>query len=76
MLLQIDGSHQCWKVDESMAVLDKRSDIIPGLYAAGVIADGHQGQTYCYEIGGCAVGFAVNSGRIAGESAARFILRK
>jgi hypothetical protein len=45
-------------------------------YAAGVIADGHQGQTYCYEVGGCSVGFAVNSGRIAGESAAKFVLGK
>jgi fumarate reductase flavoprotein subunit len=39
------------KVDENMAVLDRNSDVIPGVYAAGVIADGHQGQTYCYELG-------------------------
>jgi fumarate reductase flavoprotein subunit len=64
------------KVDEHMAVLDRQGSVIPGVYAAGVIADGHQGQTYCYELGGCAVGFAVNSGRIAGESAAKYILGK
>jgi fumarate reductase flavoprotein subunit len=64
------------KVDEHMAVLDRQGHVIPGVYAAGVIADGHQGQTYCYELGGCAVGFAVNSGRIAGESAAKFVLGK
>jgi fumarate reductase flavoprotein subunit len=64
------------KVDENMAVLDKKGNVIPGVYAAGVIADGHQGQTYCYEVGGCSVGFAVNSGRIAGESAARYVLKK
>jgi fumarate reductase flavoprotein subunit len=64
------------KVDEKMAVLDKKDKIIPGVYAAGVIADGHQGQTYCYEVGGCSVGFAVNSGRIAGESVAKFVLGK
>jgi fumarate reductase flavoprotein subunit len=64
------------KVDENMAVLDKQGKTIPGVYVAGVLADGHQGQTYCYEVGGCSVGFAVNSGRIAGESAARFVLGK
>jgi fumarate reductase flavoprotein subunit len=64
------------KVDENMAVLDRKGNIIPGVYAAGVIADGHQGQTYCYEVGGCSVGFAVNSGRIAGESAASYVLEK
>ena len=60
------------KVTEKMEVLDKEGNVIPGLYAAGVIADGHQGQTYCYAIGGCAAGFAVNSGRIAGENAAKY----
>jgi fumarate reductase flavoprotein subunit len=64
------------KVNGHMAVVDKQGDVIPGVFAAGVIADGHQGQTYCYEIGGCAVGFAVNSGRIAGESAAKYVLGK
>jgi fumarate reductase flavoprotein subunit len=62
------------KITEKMEVLDKKDQIIPGLYAAGVIADGWGGQTYCSdEIGGSAFGFAVNSGRIAGESAAEFL---
>jgi fumarate reductase flavoprotein subunit len=62
------------KVDEHMAVLDKRGDVIPGVYAAGVIADGHQGQTYNHDdLSGAAVGFAVNSGRIAGENASGYI---
>ena len=61
---------------ENMAVLDRKGNTIPGVYAAGVIADGHQGQTYCYEVGGCSVGFAVNSGRIAGENAARYALKQ
>ncbi|MFC2045840.1 FAD-binding protein [Chloroflexota bacterium] len=63
------------KVDECMAVLNKQGNSISGVYAAGVIADGHQGQTYCYELGGCAASFAVNSGRIAGENAARYVLQ-
>jgi len=61
-------------VDENMAVLNKQANVIPGVYAAGVIADGHQGQTYSHgEFGGMAVGFAVVSGHIAGENAARYI---
>jgi fumarate reductase flavoprotein subunit len=65
------------KVDEHMAVLDKQGNVIPGVFAAGVIADGHQGQTYNHDdMAGSAVGFAVNSGRIAGRSAAKFITGK
>lgn len=61
-------------VDENMAVLDTKAKVIPGVFAAGVIADGHQGQTYDHDaLSGSAVGFAVVSGRIAGESAARYI---
>jgi len=61
-------------VDENMAVLDNNADVIPGVFAAGVIADGHQGQTYDHDaLSGSAVGFAVVSGQIAGESAAKYI---
>jgi fumarate reductase flavoprotein subunit len=64
------------KVNERMEVLDKKENTIPGVYAAGVIADGFEPEDYNREIPGCAMGFAVNSGRIAGESAARFISGK
>jgi len=63
-------------VNEHMEVLDNRGEIIPGVYVAGVLADGIQGQTYCMDVGGSAMGFAVNSGRIAGESAARYLMEK
>jgi fumarate reductase flavoprotein subunit len=63
-------------VNERMAVLTPKDEPIPGAYVAGVLADGIQGQTYCYDVGGSAMGFAVNSGRIAGENAARFALKK
>jgi fumarate reductase flavoprotein subunit len=63
-------------VNENMEVLDAEDEVIPGIYVAGVLADGIQGQTYCYDVGGSAMGFAVNSGRISGESAARFVLGK
>jgi fumarate reductase flavoprotein subunit len=59
-------------VNEYMEILDAQDEVIPGAYVAGVLADGIQGQTYCYDVGGSAMGFAVNSGRIAGESAAKF----
>ncbi len=64
------------KVNEHMEVLDTQGNIIPGVYAAGVIADGFEPEDYNREVPGCAMGFAVNSGRIAGESAAKFALGK
>ncbi|OGO21685.1 MAG: hypothetical protein A2144_13650, partial [Chloroflexi bacterium RBG_16_50_9] len=64
------------KVNENMEILDKQLKVIPGAYAAGVIADGCQGQTYCMDVPGSAMGFAVNSGRIAGENAAKYVLGK
>ena len=60
------------KVNERMEVLDTQGNVIPGAYAAGVIADGWASQTTCAG----AMGFAVHSGRIAGESAAKYILGK
>ncbi len=62
------------KINERMEVLDKDDNPIPGLYAAGVVAGGWQGDAYCAVTSGAASGFAVNSGRIAGENAARFAL--
>jgi fumarate reductase flavoprotein subunit len=63
------------KVNEHMKILNSQDEVIPGAYVAGVLADGIQGQTYCNDVGGSAMGFAVNSGRIAGEHAAKFVLR-
>jgi fumarate reductase flavoprotein subunit len=60
------------KINAGMEVLDTSGDVIPGFYAAGVIADGHQSDTYCSDMAGAALGFAVNSGRIAGENAAGY----
>ena len=61
------------KVNERMEIQDKQGKVIPGLYAAGVIADGFQSDTYCVEMCGTTLGFAVNSGRIAGERAAKIV---
>ena len=59
-------------VNEHMEVLNSEDEVIPGAFVAGVLADGIQGQTYCNDLGGFAMGFAVNSGRIAGENAVKY----
>ena len=64
------------KINERMEVLDAEGRSIPGLYAIGDVASGLEAQTYCGELCGSGLGFAMNSGRIAGEEAAGFILRK
>lgn len=63
------------KVNERMEVLDREGNAIPGLYGAGVDTGGWEPDTYCDALTGAAFGFSVNSGRIAGEGAARFALK-
>lgn len=57
------------EVDENCRVMNTDGQVIPNLYAAGEIAFGN-----CffdeYVCGSCAVQIAVNTGRIAGVSAA------
>jgi fumarate reductase flavoprotein subunit len=64
------------KVNERMEVIDTQFNVIPGLLVAGVAADGwapiHTGVMGLAS----AFGFAMNSGRIAGESAADYVLNK
>ena len=57
------------KINECMEVLDAGDKIIPGLYAAGVDVGGWTPDTYCAFLPGTAFGWAINSGRIAGERA-------
>ena len=61
------------KINHHMEVLDHRDNVIPGLYAAGVAAGGWETKTYCFMLTGSALSFAINSGRIAGESAAKYV---
>ena len=63
------------KINEHMEVLDKQDNPISGLYAAGVATGGWESDTYCAVLSGHASGFAINSGRIAGENAAKFVFR-
>ena len=64
------------KVNDTMQVLDRAGNLMPGLFAAGVITDGWMPQTYCTDMFGSACSYAMNSGRIAGETAAEFLMKK
>ncbi len=63
------------RINERMEVLDNNDKPIRGLYAAGVATSGWEAETYCSDLSGSAFGYAINSGRIAGENAAEFILK-
>jgi fumarate reductase flavoprotein subunit len=56
-----------------MEVLDRADNPIPGLYAAGVDTGGWESDTYNAVLSGTTFGFALNSGRIAGENAAVYM---
>jgi fumarate reductase flavoprotein subunit len=60
------------KINHRTEVLDKRWKVIPGLFAAGTDACSIYGDSYVFILPGNTMGFAVNSGRIAGENAAAF----
>jgi fumarate reductase flavoprotein subunit len=64
------------KINHYMEVLDKQDNPIPGLYAGGDAAGGWESDTYCILLPGSALGFAINSGRIAGENASKYALSK
>jgi fumarate reductase flavoprotein subunit len=64
------------KINHQMEVLDHDDKRIPGLYAAGVTTSGWEPRTYCIKLAGNAFGFAINSGRIAGENAAKYVKGK
>jgi hypothetical protein len=61
------------KINENMEALDAANDPIPGLFAAGTTAGCWESESYCYRLTGHLVGFALNSGRIAGENAAKYL---
>ena len=61
------------KINPHMEVLNQQDNPIPGLYAAGVDTGGWESYTYCSLLSGSTFGFAINSGRIAGENAANYI---
>lgn len=60
------------KIDRRMEVLDKAGRPIPGLFAAGSDTGGWEGDTYCIDLSGSTLAFAISSGRMAGRSAFRY----
>jgi len=64
------------KINHRMEVLDTQDKPIPGLYAGGDVAGDWTADTYCMYLAGNAFSFAVNSGRIAAESAIKFISKR
>ena len=63
------------RINEKMEVLNKQDEPIHGLYAAGVATSGWEAESYCSDLSGSAFGYAINSGRIAGENAAASIIK-
>ena len=61
------------KINYKTEVLDKNWDPIPGLYASGTDACDIYGDTYVFQLPGNTMGFAMTTGRIAAENAAKFI---
>ncbi len=62
------------KINHNAEVVDKKENVIPGLYAAGFDAGGMYGDSYHVTVAsGGSVGFAFNSGRIAGKSVLNYI---
>ena len=64
------------KINYKTEVVDKNQEVIPGLYAAGVDANTIYGDSYIFTLPGNSMGFAVNSGRMAGENAAEYVKSK
>jgi fumarate reductase flavoprotein subunit len=61
------------KVNYKAEVLDKDWNPVPGLYGAGTDANTIYGDSYPFVLPGNTMGWALNSGRMAGESAAAYI---
>jgi fumarate reductase flavoprotein subunit len=61
------------KINHRTEVVTKDFEPIPGLYAAGTDACSIYADSYVFMLCGNTMGFALNSGRIAGENAAEYV---
>jgi fumarate reductase flavoprotein subunit len=61
------------KINHNMEVVNKADNVIPGLFAAGNDTGGWELDTYNALLTGATVSFALSSGRICGENAARYV---
>ncbi len=64
------------RINHHLQVVDGKDKPIPGLFAAGVCVGGWQSETYCFALTGSMFGFALNSGRLVGDNAAKHALGK
>lgn len=63
------------KINHMTEVITEEFETIPGLYAAGTDACSIYGDSYVFLLPGNTMGFALNSGRMAGENATEYINR-
>jgi len=61
------------KTTNKMEAVDQAGNTIPGLFMVGNDIGGWESDTYCALLPGSTLGFAINSGRIAAETAAKYI---
>ncbi len=62
------------KINHRTEVLDSQERVIPGLYAVGTDAGGLYGDSYCFlPASGATLGWAINSGRLAGRHALEYL---
>jgi fumarate reductase flavoprotein subunit len=62
------------RINHRTEVIDKKGAVISGLYAVGYDAGGMYGDSYCIrDSSGLSSAFAINSGRIAGKNALKYI---
>lgn len=61
------------RINENCQACDKEFTAIPGLFAAGADACNIYDDSYMFLLPGNSMGFAVNTGRIAGMSAAEYV---
>lgn len=64
------------KINHRTEVVTKDHDVIPGLYAAGTDACAIYGDSYVFILPGNTMGFALNTGRMAGENAAEYVTQR
>ena len=61
------------KINENAEVLDPQWEKIPGLYACGTDTCTIYGDSYMFLLPGNTMGYCINTGRFAGDSAAEYI---
>ena len=71
--VKMNVTHGGIKVNQSMQVMNKEDEPIPGVYAAGVECGATDWDSYNMRLSGHGFGFTVNGGRIAGDNAVEYV---